>query len=204
MIRKITVALIIFFVCALSTVTVSSDSQGINTTWDVKTFNTFMNTGSYNLVAYYGVANSTAEQFGQDISNVEYVARYNTNNNTFTTHVMGSGGNNFTTTHGRGYFVYMNSSGSTTYTRCNISASPYDTSLLTGWNIIGWTNASNTNAEGLITSIGSACKYTSMLNADGITYTTHTSGFTSSNHVVEKGEGYWIWVNTNMIWGRNS
>ena len=168
------------------------------------TYTTSMTTGVYNLVSYYNSSNSSAEQFGDDISNVDYVARYNNVNNTFTTHVMGMGSNNFTTIHGRGYFIYVNASGSSTYNRNNILDSLYYTNLSTGWDIIGWTNATSTNAEGLINSLGSACKYTSMLNVDGWSYTTHTSGFTINNHVVGKGKGYWVWVNTNTNWNRDS
>jgi len=203
-INKIVLVAAIFFMFALGTITVSSDSQGVPTTWNVKTFNTSMHVGVYNLITYYGASNSTAGQFGADIGNVDYVARYNTINRTFTTHTIGNGAENFTTIHGRGYFVYVNVSGSSTYQRCNISDSPYDTSLLQGWNTIGWTNRTNTNAEGLISSVGSTCKYTSSMNADGWSYTTHTSGFSSNNHVVEKGKGYWAWTNTGVNWGRNS
>ena len=199
--KAVALVFVVLVMCAMSVTTVNSDSQGIALKWNIKTFNTSMNTGAYNLIAYYGESNSSAEQFGLDIGNVEYVAMYN---GTFYTHTMGYAANNFTTYHGIGYYVYVNASGNSTYQRCNISDNPYDTQLYNRWNTIGWTNATNTNAEGIASSIGSACKYTSVLNADGVTYTTHTVGFTSNNHVVEKGKGYWVWVNTDVSWSRNS
>ena len=164
-------------------------------------FTTSMTTTVYNLITYYGSTTSTAEQFGNDIGNVTYVAMYN---GSFVSHTMTYVLNNFTVYHGIGYYVYLNASGSSAYQRNNIADTPYNTQLFNRWNTIGWTNSTDTNAEGVATSIGSACKYTSSLNADGITYTTHTVGFTSNNHAVEKGEGYWVWVNTGVNWGRNS
>ena len=165
------------------------------------TFTTSMGTTAYNLITYYGSTTSTAEQFGLDIGSVDYIAMYN---GSFYTHTMGYVSNNFTVYHGIGYYVYLNASGSSTYQRSNISDVPYNIQLFNRWNTIGWTNSTNTNAEGVASSIGSACKYTSTLNVDGITYTTHTVGFASNNHVVEKGKGYWTWVNTGVNWGRNS
>lgn len=181
---------------SLSAGSVSDDTQAGG-----GTFTTSMGTTVYNLITYYGSSNSTAEQFGVDIGSVDYIAMYN---GSFYTHTMGFSANNFTTVHGIGYYVYLNASGSSTYSRNNISDTLYNTQLFNRWNTIGWTNATDTNAEGVASSIGSACKYTSSLNADGVTYTTHTVGFTSNNHAVEKGEGYWIWVNTGVSWGRNS
>jgi len=172
-----------------------------NTQADGGMFTTSMGTTLYNLITYYGSATSTAEQFGLDIGSVDYIALYN---GSFYTHTMGFAANNFTTYHGIGYYVYLNASGSPTYQRNNISDVPYNTQLFNRWNTIGWTNTTDTNAESVASSIGSACKYTSSLNADGVTYTTHTVGFTSNNHAVEKGEGYWVWVNTGVNWGRNS
>ena len=201
MIKKIIIVLLIFFMCTVSITTVSADSQGIPTTWNVKTFNTSMTTSVYNLITYYGESNSTAEEFGLDIGSVDYIAKYN---GSFWSHTMGFSANNFTTYHGIGYYVYLNSSGSSTYQRNNISDVPYNTQLYNRWNTVGWTNSTDTNAEGVASSIGSACKYTSMLNADGVTYTTHTVGFTSNNHAVEKGKGYWVWVNTGVSWSRTS
>lgn len=201
MMKKIIIVLLIFFMCTLSITTVSADSQGVPTTWNVKSFNTSMTTSVYNLITYYGETNSSAELFGLDIGSVEFIAKYN---GSFYTHTMGHIGYNYTTLHGIGYYVFLNASGSSTYQRNNISDVPYNTQLFNRWNTVGWTNATDTNAEGVASSIGSACKYTSMLNADGVTYTTHTVGFTSNNHAVEKGEGYWVWVNTGVNWGRNS
>ena len=201
MIKKTTTLLVIIFICVAGITTVHSDSQGVPTTWNVKSFNTSMTTSVYNLITYYGSSSSTAEQFGLDIGSVDYIAMYN---GSFYTHTMGFSANNFTTYHGIGYYIYLNASGSSTYQRNNISDSAYNTQLFNRWNTIGWTNTTNTNAEGVASSIGSACKYTSSLNADGVTYTTHTVGFTSNNHVVEKGKGYWVWVNTGVNWGRNS
>ena len=195
------VAIAILLVCVCGIITVSSDSTGVPATWYVKSFNTSMTTSVYNLITYYGETNSSAEQFGLDIGSVDYIAKYN---GSFWSHTMGFSANNFTTYHGIGYYVYLNSSGSSTYQRNNISDSPYNTQLFNRWNTIGWTNSTNTDAEGLATSIGSACKYTSMLNADGVTYTTHTVGYTSNNHAVDKGKGYWVWVNAGVSWGRNS
>ena len=181
---------------SLSTGSISDETQA-----EGSTFTTSMTTTAYNLITYYGSSTSTAEQFGLDIGSVDYIALYN---GSFYTHTMGFSANNFTTYHGIGYYVYLNASGSSTYQRTNISDVPYNTQLFNRWNTIGWTNATDTNAEGIATSIGSACKYTSSLNIDGITYTTHTVGFTSNNHAVEKGKGYWVWVNTGVNWGRNS
>lgn len=181
---------------SLSAGSISDETQA-----DGGTYTTPMGTTAYNLITYYGSTTSTAEQFGIDIGSVDYIAMYNSS---FYTHTMGFSANNFTTYHGIGYYVYLNASGSSTYLRNNIPDVPYNTQLFNRWNTIGWTNSTNTNAEGIASSIGSACKYTSMLNADGITYTTHTVGFTSNNHAVDKGKGYWVWVNTGLSWSRNS
>ena len=164
-------------------------------------FTTSMTTTVYNLITYYGSTTSTAEQFGNDIGSVDFIAMYN---GSFVSHTMTYVSNNFTVYHGIGYYVYLNASGSSTYQRNNISDVPYNTQLFNRWNTIGWTNSTDTNAEGVATSIGSTCKYTSMLNADGVTYTTHTVGFTSNNHAINKGQGYWVWVNTGLSWSRNS
>ena len=179
----------------------SAGSVSDNTQAGGGTYITTMTTTVYNLITYYGSTTSTAEQFGLDIGSVDYIAMYN---GSFYSHTMGHIGYNFTTYHGIGYYVYLNASGSSAYQRNNISDTPYNTQLFNRWNTIGWTNATDTNAEGVAASIGVACKYTSSLNADGVTYTTHTVGFTSNNHAVEKGEGYWVWVNTGVSWGRNS
>ena len=179
----------------------SPGSVSDNTQAGGGTYITSMTTTVYNLITYYGSSSSSAEQFGIDIGSVDYIAMYN---GSFYTHSMGYIGYNFTTVHGIGYYVYLNATGSSTYSRNNISDTPYNTQLFNRWNTVGWTNATDTNAEGVASSIGSACKYTSSLNADGITYATHTVGFTSNNHAVEKGEGYWVWVNTGVSWGRNN
>jgi len=183
-----------------------TDNETITVTVNDVTFDTTgLSTSAYNILAYVGKENqadSSAEQFGDDIENVDYVVKYN---GTFTTHIMGYTSYNFTVKHGLGYYVYIKSCGSTTYTRSVIDDAPYTTTL-TGndWNLIGWTNTTDTNAEGLGSDIGSNCKYTATLNADGTTFTTHIVGFTSNNFDVTKGKGYYAFVDATTEWERET
>jgi len=200
MIRKIGVVSIILCMCVLSTITVNSDSQGITTTWNIETFNTSMTPNAYNIVGYIGVNNSTAELFGIDIQNVSTLSKYDVYNDTFITHIMGMSGNNFTTVHGEGYFVFLNSSGSTVYRRYPVNVCNYNTTLGHGWNIIGWTNSTMITAENITQLVGTNCTYASRyING---TYITHTKTFISNDFNMTKGLGYYVYLISNMTWSR--
>jgi hypothetical protein len=165
------------------------------------TFITNMNTGVWNLISYYNSTNGTAEIFGIDIGNVDYVAKYN---GSFYTHTMGMSLNNFTTVHGMSYFVFLNASGSSTYIRNTIPDGFYNTSIYNRWNTIGWTNATATDAFGLTDTISIDCNFAAKLKTDGINHTTYTRGFIGNRFTVDRGYGYWIWNSNDTVWGRNS
>jgi len=80
----------------------------------------------------------------------------------------------------------------------------YEITLLTGWNIIGWTDTTPTNAEAMGTDIGSNCTYTATYFPANDTFMTHIMGYTSNNHAVEHGWGYYVYVTDEMIWNRTA
>ena len=80
----------------------------------------------------------------------------------------------------------------------------YNITLFTGWNIIGWTDTTSNNAEGLETSIGSNCTYSVAKNMTSGLYESHQHGFSIDNFDVERGWGYYVLVTDETLWERTA
>lgn len=82
----------------------------------------------------------------------------------------------------------------------------YEITLLSGWNIIGWTNSiSSTDAENLGTDIGSNATFITKRNATTGDYETFTVGIPEINNFdVERGWGYYARVSAETVWNRTA
>ena len=78
----------------------------------------------------------------------------------------------------------------------------YEITLLSGWNIIGWTDTTSNNAEGIETSIGTNCTYSTSKNMTSGLYETHEHGFGANNFNVERGWGYYVYLTDETVWNR--
>lgn len=81
----------------------------------------------------------------------------------------------------------------------------YPITLLSGWNIFGWTDSTEHNARYAGTSIGSNCSYVTERNSTTGTYTTHfmAGPEDENNFAVERGWGYYARVSSETLWTRS-
>lgn len=172
-----------------------------NVTVSPAPYNTTIYKG-YNLVGYTGTDDGSAEVLVTDIDYSNYITVLEkTVSDYFRTHTKGFSINNFTTEHGYGYYIFATSE--SIYEREGFLPFSYNTTLETGWNIIGWSNSTEIDAEQLSNLVGGNCSYVADLNPNrGIII--HTKGFSSNNFNVIKGRAYFMHVNKAMGWARNA
>ena len=110
--------------------------------------------------------------------------------------------NNFNIERGLGYYVNVNN---TTNIIISDLSSDYNTTLYYWWNIIGWTNSSNTTASYVFNSIGSNCTYITKRNETTGKYITYNPYVPDvNNFTVTIGYGCYVFMNNETIWNRSS
>ena len=175
-----------------------TDNETITITVNDVTFNTSLSSG-YQILAYIGETNGTAETFGDSIPAWDYVVNRSASG-VFYSHANNSGVNNFVTEKGRGY--YVSTTATTPFARSRIDDVEYTTSLTSGWEMIGWTNITSVTAEEMETDIGAECTFSTAKNMTSGLYETHQHGFDLHNFDVDIGVGYFVYVSGNVDWIR--
>ena len=82
----------------------------------------------------------------------------------------------------------------------------YEITLLTGWNIIGWTDTTTRTAHYIGTDIGSNCTYITERNKTTGNYVNHNMAGPESedNFVIERGWGYYAYLTAETVWNRTA
>ena len=81
----------------------------------------------------------------------------------------------------------------------------YNITLLSGYNIVGWTDTTTRNANYVATDIGSNCTYVVEKNRTTGTYNSFDPNVPEiENFAVERGWGYFIYVSTETLWERDA
>ncbi len=175
-----------------------TDNETVTVTVTDVTFNTDLGSG-YQILAYIGESNGTAETFGDSVPSWDYIVNRSISG-AFYSHANDSGVNNFVTEKGRGYFV--STTATSPFARSRIDDVEYTTSLTSGWEMIGWTNITSVTAETMETDIGAECTFSTAKNMTSGLYETHQHGFSLNNFDVDMGVGYFAFVSDNVDWIR--
>jgi hypothetical protein len=124
------------------------------------------------------------------------VVKWDSNTQSYISHIPGLPLNNFATTAGEGYFVNVNNPTSLTFEGPGWD-SPCIISLVSGYNMIGVpvNDSSVTTASTLATKIGTSC--TEVVRWDGNTqsYISHIPGLPLNDFAIMGGHGYFVNVN---------
>ena len=158
----------------------------------------------YNLIAWVAEANGSAYELSTIVPNTTYVTQKNeTTGNYESFDPDFPSFYNFTTYKGKGYYVMT--SDTDPFNRSRIDDASYNTTLISGWSIFGWTNITTVNAETVANSIGANCQYVSQKNSTTGNYENFDPDFPSFyNFDVESGIGYYARVSEETIWVRNA
>lgn len=180
-----------------------SDNETITITITDVTFNTNLFSG-WNLLAWVSPTNGYAEDFNDTISNVAYVTKRNTTTGDYENYDPGVPEvHNFTTIKGMGY--YVSTTETTPFSQSQVDNQSYETSLVSGWNIMGWTNHTTWTAQNTATDVGGNCQFISLKNATTSNYDTFTVDIPEINNFdVVGGIGHYVRVSTGTNWVRDS
>ena len=85
-----------------------------------------------------------------------------------------------------------------------VSDVTFDTSLLTGWTIFGWTDISNKNATQVADLIGINCEYLTTRNATTGEYTTYNPSTGHYEFDIQRGWGYYGKTTSDTLWTRST
>ena len=92
-----------------------------------------------------------------------------------------------------------------TFTTQSDTGGAYNITLLTGWNIIGWTDTTTRTASYVANDIGSNCTYVTERNKTSGNYETFDPNFPDYyNFDVERGWGYFTMVSGETLWERDA
>ena len=82
----------------------------------------------------------------------------------------------------------------------------YEITLLSGWNIIGWTDTTTRTAHYVGTDIGSNCTYVTERNKTSGQYVNHNMGGPEGedNFAIERGWGYYAYLSSETVWNRTA
>ncbi len=138
-----------------------------------------------------------AEDLANAISSCTHISKWNISTSSFVSHQKGTDVNNFTIDDGVGYIVYVE--GDAVFEVNGIEILPVTMSLQKGWNSIGWFNETSTDAESLAQDITN-CTTISYWNNTLGRFVMHPVGTNISNFVVEKGNGYLVYVTSETTW----
>lgn len=110
--------------------------------------------------------------------------------------------NNFDVERGFGYFVYVTDETNLTMTG---STGSYETTLLTDWNIFGWTNVSTWDVNSTVADIGSNCTYAAEKNRTTGNYNQFNPSVPEVNNFdLERGWGYYVYLTDQTVWNRTT
>ena len=85
------------------------------------------------------------------------------------------------------------------------SGGAYNITLLSGWNILGWSDATPRTANYIATNIGSNCTYVTERNKTSGEYVTFTPLAPGENNfAIERGWGYYTRVSSDTLWERDN
>lgn len=175
-----------------------TDNETVTVTVTDVTFDTSLSSG-YQILAYIGETNGTAETFGDSVPSWGYAVNRSASG-TYYSHANNSGVNNFVTEKGRGYFV--STTATSPFARSRIDDVEYTTNLKSGWEMIGWTNITSATAEVMESDIGAECTFSTAKNMTSGLYETHQHGFGLNNFDVDIGVGYFVFVSGDINWVR--
>ena len=92
-----------------------------------------------------------------------------------------------------------------TFTTQSTGGGAYNITLLSGWNIIGWTDTTTRTASYVANDIGSNCTYVTERNKTSGNYETFDPNFPDYyNFDVERGWGYFTMISGETLWGRDA
>ena len=93
-----------------------------------------------------------------------------------------------------------------TFTTQSTGGGAYNITLLTGWNIIGWTDTTARTAHYIGTDIGANCTYISERNKTTDNYVNHNMGGPEGedNFAIERGWGYYAYITAETVWDRTA
>lgn len=134
---------------------------------------------------------TNAEELGSNITSCIEVCQWNATFQSFEVHPVGTGTNNFAIEAGYGYFVQVTATTSFVIEGTSLTEPSVD--LATGWNSMGWYNATTTDADSIgknITGCSAVAIWDSLLGR----FITHEIGTTLSNFFVDEGDGYFAFV----------
>ena len=159
----------------------------------------------WNIIGWTPTGSTTAHSMGGLIGgNCTYVTTRNATTGAYVNHDMAVPTvNNFTIERGWGYYTNLSAE---TLWECESGSGAYNITLLTGWNIIGWTNSSSTTAHSMGGLIGGNCTYVSTRNSTTGEYMGHSmTGLESEdNFAIPQGWGYYAYVTAETLWERES
>ena len=139
----------------------------------------------------------TAESLGCIIPNCSVVCRFNTDSQTYTTHVVGLPYNDFPLLNGTGYFIYI--SNDTMWTLEGTYIPVVTVPIHPEWNIIGWPSEENTTAAILGTSIPGVTVIC-MFNAQTQQFMTHVVSLPYKDFIITGGMGLFIYATQETTW----
>jgi len=158
---------------------------------------------SYNLYAGWNLltlpvaGGYTAESLGQNITGCTVICQFDGDSQSYMTHVVGIPYNDFPIEPGVGYFIYIPSN--TTATVTGYLLGTIDLPIYNGWDLIGWFQGTNTDAN----TLGQTIEGTTVVcwfNAQTQTYTTHVVSILYANFVIERGMGLFIYTLADSNW----
>ena len=179
------------------------DNETITITVSDVTFDTSLYSG-WNLLAWTAGINGSASEFTDIVSDAQYAASKNVTSGTFDIFDPSAPSYyNFTTITGKGYYVQTTST--TPMSRSVIDAVEYDTTLLSGWSIFGWTDATPRTAEYVSNSVGENCQYVATKNVTSGNFDIFDPDAPSHNNFdVITGIGYYVKATPETVWTRSA
>jgi len=155
-----------------------------------KSFIFYLSQG-WNLITLPLETSYTAEALALNITNCTHIGCWNNSLQKFIIHEKGTGTDNFNLQPGIGYHVYVS-----TKSKINITGTALKTlsvDLYKGWNSIGWRNFTDIDAESLAQNITN-CTAIAYWDSTLGRFIIHPAGAEVSNFAVERGSGYFVYV----------
>ena len=180
-----------------------TDNETVTVTVTDVTFNTGLFSG-YNLLAWIGETNGSANAFADIVPSATYIIQKNETTGAYDSFDPGIPEvNNFTTITGKGYYAYTTAT--SPFSRSRIDAVTYNTTLTLKYSIFGWTNITTWSASTIANDIGGNCVYIIQKNETTGMYEAFDPIVPEVNNFnVKTGIGYYTYLTSETIWTRKS
>jgi len=153
-------------------------------------------TEGWNLISVpLDVGNMTAQQFLDLVGNsAKEIVMWNATSQSYISHVDGFHINDFELDGGNAYWLNLMNETEFEFNGYRYARN-VTINLSEGWNLIGWVNASEINAQGVMDMIGAEAMIMAYYNTTTGEHVSHVNGLETNNFVISNKMGYWLYLN---------